>query len=75
MQAGCRKADPRETVTRPVWKMGRSNQRSFDKRMSNFLYLPPPAPAIKMEREERDTKIIPCLLFLPSSFKERLDGR
>ena len=28
-----------------------------------------------MEREERDTKIIPCLLFLPSSFKERLDGR
>lgn len=30
---------------------------------------------IKMEREERDTKIIPCLLFLPSSFKERRDGR
>ena len=29
----------------------------------------------KLEREERDTKIIPCLLFLPSSFKERLDGR
>ena len=28
-----------------------------------------------MEREERDTKIIPCLLFLPYSFKERLDER
>lgn len=66
MHAYCWQADPRGGIMWPVLKEGTNNHGNVNKRKSD----PPCLPNQDGKREERYRKCS-CIIFLPSSFKEK----